>query len=358
MLSSALVNEEGFQGITLAFVPPKFEITSVSWINQTGQFKVFVQNVAKIPVTLSEVYVNGALDNSAEFTFYEIPAGATSEITLSETYKKAPNELTIKVVSSNGDFWEMRRVLINFQMQRVYWDMGTGQIKVLVKNTGDYRDINFGLVYVNGTSDNAAVIALTDLAEGIYEITLSGKYLSKPTSLLLTITTEDGKTFTLSSPFTGIMSLGGIEWDESTGHISCQVYIPSAGYFEGEQGVTFDGLYINGTRDESPEITRPYSETYKIMSSSVYEDRPSRVSVKVVTDFGAFGVGGKEFKDVETNYETSTNEWYQGSGLMGLFFMVFLAVILGIVLFIAFLNWRKDKTREKPAEKQLQHLAT
>ena len=91
---------------------PVIMIQNASWINSTGQIKVYVQNIGAIPFTLSEVYVNGTLDSSAEFTSSELPRQATSEITISKTYETQPKETMIKIVISGNTFVERRFNLI------------------------------------------------------------------------------------------------------------------------------------------------------------------------------------------------------------------------------------------------------
>ena len=82
-------------------------IQEVYWSNSTGQIIVTVQHCGYEPVTLSEVYVNGTLDSSAEFTRRELSAGAFSEITLSETYENKPTETTIRVACVENSFAEI-----------------------------------------------------------------------------------------------------------------------------------------------------------------------------------------------------------------------------------------------------------
>ncbi len=106
--------------------------------------------------------------------------------------------------------------------------------------------------------------------------------------MLLKITTADGKSFELVSPFDRRMEFFSIQWDESTDKIKFQAYIPAAHYLEKEKDVTFDEIYVNGTLDDAAVITRVYSEMYEIVLSKTYMDCPSQVTVKVITDFGAF----------------------------------------------------------------------
>ena len=46
---------------------------------------------------------------------------------------------------------------------------------------------------------------------------------------------------------------------------------------------------FNGIIDESPSISRIYSETYEVTLSKTYPKCPSQVTVRVLTDFGAYG---------------------------------------------------------------------
>ena len=85
------------------------------------------------------------------------------------------------------------------------------------------------------------------------------------------------------------MTISMIRWNQSTGQIKFLIYIPSASFLEREHDLTFEGIYLNGMLDESPVITRAYSETYEVTLSKTYATCPSQATVKVVTDFGAVG---------------------------------------------------------------------
>jgi hypothetical protein len=94
--------------------------------------------------------------------------------------------------------------------------------------------------------------------------------------------------------------ISDLQWNKTTSHLSFLTYIPSASYLEKTQPITFSGIYVNGTRDESANITRVYGETYDVVLSATYTTCPSQVTVKAVTNFGAFA---------EECYTYSGNGW-------------------------------------------------
>jgi len=271
-------------------IMPGLWITNVDWDASTGKIKVLVRNTGAETVALSEVYVNETLDPEASIAPRLLPQKQTAEITLSKTYRIMPKQITVEVHTDDNFRVSRKQTFIGFKMLGLYWNESTGKIRVRVENTGDYPKVNFGKVYVNGTIDDAIVITqdLRDPGEhGKYEIALSRTYLNKPTSMRLRITTVEG-TFELASPFTGTMTINSIRWDEITGRIKFLVYVPGAHYLDRERDITFDEIYFNCTLDESAVISRNYSETYEIASSRTCANKPTSISVRVVTDFGAY----------------------------------------------------------------------
>ena len=91
----------------------------------------------------------------------------------------------------------------------------------------------------------------------------------------------------------GGIRIRSVDWDNSTGQI--KVYIRNDADY---RNLTLSQIqiYVNGTLDESVVITRLYnhaydrlfSQTYDIALSGTYANCPSQVTVKVITDFGAF----------------------------------------------------------------------
>ena len=276
-----------------------FEIESVDWDNSTRQIKAYVRNLDTEDITLSQIYVNGALDDKSVIVPQVLSPNQTAEITLSETYAIMPKRVTIKIVLEEDFSGSYKHVFIGLEMLRLDWDENTGKITVLVSNIGDYPYVNFQEVYVNGTLDESAVITQKDIQNPLgfqtYEISLSETYATKPKETQLKIVTTDGLLFELESPSnTHKMEIvpGYIAWFEETGEIRFWVYVPYAGFLEEELPITFDEVYVNGTLDESATITTVYSsggaESYEVILSKKYTTCPSQVTVKVITDFGEF----------------------------------------------------------------------
>ena len=276
-----------------------FHVKNVDWDKSTGQLKAYVLNDGSEYYNLSQIYVNGTLDNDCLVVPRVLGPNQTAEITLSKTYTVLPWQVTIRISSDNYSV-NQRFTFIDFKMLRVYWNENTSKINVLVSNTGDYPEVNFGQIYINGTLDESAVITQKKFQDQrrhqTYEISLSGKYVKKPIKMLLKIVTADGKTFELESPFIGNISIDSIKWFESTGEIKFLVYTH---LLEGEQEITFDEIYINGTLDESAVVTRlttaqieafhlSGNNIYDVALSGRYANCPSETTVKVVTDFGEF----------------------------------------------------------------------
>ncbi|MEJ2242474.1 MAG: hypothetical protein P8Y18_10085 [Candidatus Bathyarchaeota archaeon] len=276
-----------------------FYIENVIWNETNGQMKAIVRNFGINTYTLSQIYVNGTLDNDCLVVPKVLGPDQTAEITLSKTYTVLPWQISIRVSSDNHSV-SQSFTFIEFKMLRVYWNETTSKINVLVSNTGDYPDVNFGQIYINGTLDESAVVTQKNFQDQsrhqTYDISLSGKYVKKPIKMLLKIVTADGKIFELKSPFIGSISIDSIKWFESTGEIKFLVYTH---LLEGEKEITFDEIYINGTLDESAVVTRlttaqidefhlSGNNIYDVALSGRYASCPSEATVKVVTDFGEF----------------------------------------------------------------------
>jgi hypothetical protein len=75
---------------------------SVNWDNNTGQIKAVVRNEDNIDVTISQVYVNGTLDDNYVIVPQVIQSYQTAELILSETYSKLPNKVDIDFVTDDG----------------------------------------------------------------------------------------------------------------------------------------------------------------------------------------------------------------------------------------------------------------
>jgi len=164
---------------------------STDWDNSTGQIKVTVVNRADEETTLTEIYVNGILDDKAANVPQVLLPHQEVEITLSATYMVMPIQITIKIHTENYNFSVYGPItFIEFEMLRVYWDESTGRIRVLVENTGEYPEVNFGEIYVNGTLDDAAVI--TRVYSETYEIVSSKTYINCPSQVTIKVITDFG----------------------------------------------------------------------------------------------------------------------------------------------------------------------
>ncbi len=279
-------------------------IKNVDWDNSTGQIKVIFQNYEKREITINEIFVNGLIDEKNSNMSIVLVPNQTAEIILTKTYPIMPKRLLIEFQADNfrGGY---EHIFIDFEMLRVYWNQSTGKINVLVTNIGRYLEVNFKEVYVNQTLDDKAVITKQNFEpskDQIYEIALSKTYLSKPKQMELKIVTADGTSFELSSPFfDGNMIINSIKWFEDTGEIKFLVYIGTASFIVKEQDIKFDKIYVNGTLDENFGINRIYSETYEITLSKTYRECPSEVTVKVLTDYGAYH---EAYDNYLTNFKT------------------------------------------------------
>lgn len=265
-------------------------IKNVDWNNSTGQIKVTFQNFEKKSITINKIFVNGSNeDNNSNLPLTLLP-NQPAEIILTKTYPVMPKRLMIEYQTDNFR-GGCEHIFVDFEMLRVYWNQTTGKINILVTNIGEYPVVNFKKIYINETLDEKAIITKQNFepsVDKIYEISLSKTYLNKPQKIKLKIETADGTFFELNSPFDGQFIINQIKWYEETGQIKFLVYIGTASYIEKEQDIKFNKIYINETIDESPIINRIYSETYEITSSKTYQECPSQVTVKVLTDFGAY----------------------------------------------------------------------
>ena len=270
------------------------EIMKVDWDNTTGQIKVNMQNFGQ-PQAIVGISVNEKLDKQAII----VPSGniehnQTCEITLSEKYAIKPPEIKIGFNATHCSM-TCKITLMGFKMEALYWNESTHRIQAFLSDTANYftanHTISFGSVFVNGVVDKGAVITREPYewasTDRVYKISLSGTYTSKPPEMQLEFT-ADGTDFHLASPFLADMIFNSFKWDEKTGEERFWVYSGSFA-FERAQGVTFEGIYINGVVDKSPQINRPYSETYEIILSTKFSQAPELLDIKVMTDFGAYG---------------------------------------------------------------------
>jgi len=265
-------------------------IKNVEWNKSTGEIKVIFQNYEKKNITINEISVNGSLEKNANIPMVLMP-NQIAEIILTKTYPIMPKRLLIEYQTDNLQGGH-EHIFIDFEMLRVYWNQSTGKINILVTNIGQHPEVNFKEIYINQTLDNKAVITKQNFnpsKDQIYEISLSKTYLHKPKQMQIKIVTNDGHFFELNSPFfDGNIIINSIKWFEDTGEIKFLVYIGTASFIEKEQDIKFDKIYINGTLDENFGINRIYSETYEITLSKTYQKRPSEITVKVQTDYGAY----------------------------------------------------------------------
>ena len=267
-------------------------IKNVDWNNSTGQIKVIFQNYEKKNITINEIFVNGLIDEKNSNISMVLAPNQTAEIILTETYPTMPKRIRIEFQADNFQSG-YEHIFIDFEMLRVYWNQNTGKINILVTNIGQHPEVNFKEIYINETVDEKAVITKQNFEpskDQIYEIFLSKTYLNKPKNMQIKIVTTDGTSFELSSPFVdGSMIINSIKWFKETGQIKFLVYIGTASFIEKEQDIKFDKIYVNGTLDENVAVNRIYSETYEITLSKTYQEQPSEVTVKVLTDYGAIG---------------------------------------------------------------------
>jgi len=272
---------------------------NVSWDNNTGQIKAYVVNADEKDVIISQVYVNGTLDDNYVVNPQVLKQYQTTEIILSETYSTMPKEVTIGLNTTDGYPTGTYKKFIDFEMSGFYWDAEGGKIKVVVDCQCDYPDIAFGEIYVNGTLDEEVVItkqSYTDKPR--YDIYLSGTYEKKPTNTELRIVSVNGYSFELTAPFYFGNFICSFWLDENIGKLKVLVYLHGTNVVEGE--FTNGEIYVNGTLADSATIYayeddyHGYSDMYVITLSKVYENVSSQLTIKVITPFGAFDEVGTE----------------------------------------------------------------
>jgi hypothetical protein len=270
---------------------------SVNWDNTTGQIKAYVVNADEKDVIISQIYVNGTLDDNYVIVPSVLQQYQTTEIILSETHSTMPKEITIELQTEDNMKYGIRKTFIEFEMLGLYWDEEWGKIKVVVRCVCDYPDIAFGEIYVNGTLDDEVVITkqlYTD--DPRYEIYLSGTYVNKPTNMELNIISINGYSFELITPFYIGNFIRSFWLDESIGQLKVLVYLHEANVVGG--AFTYGDVYVNGTLDDAAIIyayePETYNDTYVIILSRVYVTVPSQVGIKVITHFGAFDEVGTD----------------------------------------------------------------
>jgi len=165
----------------------EIQIDQVEWEESSGKIKLLARNTGDETTTLSEVYVNGTLDAAATIT----GSPTVHTVTLSKTYLPGPVQLILKVVTEDGAWYEMAYPNFRIRIEEINWDNTTGQIRVLVQDMGG-RGVTFNHVYVNGTLDEAATVALAPSIAQMYEVTLSEKYLARPSQVTVKVTTLEG----------------------------------------------------------------------------------------------------------------------------------------------------------------------
>ncbi len=277
-----------------------FYVESVSWDNDTGQIKAYVMNFDKFDVTISQVYVNGTLDDNYVIVPSVLQGGQTAEITLSETYSRMPKEVTIELVADDGYNPRIRKTFIEFEMLGLYWDEEWGKIKVVVDCYCDYPEIAFGEIYVNGTLDEEVVITkqfYTDDPRAYYypryDIYLSGTYENKPTYTELRIIPVNGHPFDFAVPFPQQENhhycapiIHSFWFDESIGQIKVLARFYDTNIQRG--AFTYGDIYVNGTLDDAAIIYPREEPFYEIVLSRVYEEVPSQITIKLITHYGEF----------------------------------------------------------------------
>ena len=270
---------------------------SVDWDNNTGQIKAYVVNADKEDTTISQIYVNGTLDDKSEIVPQVLQELQTTEIILSETYSIMPQEVTIELITDDGYKTGIRKTFIDFEMLGLFWDEEWGKIKVVVTCKCDYPDIAFGDIYVNGTLDDDVVVSeqfYTDKPR--YDLYLSGNYQNKPTSMELRIVSVNGHSFELKAPFYIGNFIRSFWLDEDIGQIKVVVRFHGTNIPEG--AFTYGEIYVNGTLDDEATIysyePETYSDTYAIILSKFYTTVPSQLTIKVITHYGAFDEVGTE----------------------------------------------------------------
>lgn len=266
----------------------------VNWDNNTGQIKAYVVNPDEKDVTISQIYVNGKLDENYVIVPQVLQQYQTTEIILSKTFSIMPKEITIELQTEDNMKYGIRKTFIEIEMLGLYWDEEWGKIKVVVSCECDYPEIAFGEIYVNGTLDDEVVITkqlYTDDPQ--YEIYFSGTYTDKPTNMELRIISVNAYSFELTAPFYIGNFIRSFWLDKSVGQLKVLLYLHGANVVEG--AFTYGDIYVNGTLDDAAIIyARTEPDYYEIVLSREYEDVPSQVTIKVVTHFGAFDEVGTD----------------------------------------------------------------
>ena len=261
----------------------------VNWESSTRQLKATISNRWDSTITLSEIYVNGKLDAKFATRPLVLQPEQTVEITLSESYTVMPSSAKLEFQIAEGGYMSTTTRLLGFRLLRVYWNEDTGQVRVIVGDTEGNDELNLSEVYVNGVLDDSAVVTWVPAPGewGHYGISLSGKYASRPTQMLLEFTAE-GNSFEFSSPFTIDVDFRRLSWDPIDGKVKFEMRIPSAFYIEQEKEINFE-VYLNGKRDAGAIVTRrATSSMFDVVLSKTYATCPSQAHVRVVTDFGAY----------------------------------------------------------------------
>ena len=273
---------------------------SVNWDNNTGQIKAVVRNEDNIDVTISQVYVNGTLDDNYVIVPQVIQSYQTAELTLSETYSKLPNKVDIDFVTDDGHKSGSYWTFINIEMKGLYWDEEWGKIKVVVDCYYDYPETAFGEIYVNGTLDEEVVITkqfytADPLAYYYprYEIYLSGTYENKPTYTELRIIPVNGHPFDFTVPFPQSENaqysapiIHSFWFDESIGQITVLARFYDTNIQKG--AFTYGDIYVNGTLDDAAIIYPKEEPFYEIVLSRAYVEVPSQLTLKLITHYGEF----------------------------------------------------------------------
>ena len=273
---------------------------SVNWDNNTGQIKAVVRNADKIDVTISQIYVNGTLDDNYIIVPQVIQQYETVEITLSETHSTMPKEVKIELDTDDGYKTGIDKTFIDFEMLGLYWDEEWGKIKVVVDCYYDYPEIAFGEIYVNGTLDEEVVIikqfyTADPLAYYYprYEIYLSGTYENKPTYTELRIIPVNGHPFDFTVPFPQSENaqysapiIHSLWFDESIGQITVLARFYDTNIQKG--AFTYGDIYVNGTLDDAAIIYPKEEPFYEIVLSRAYAEVPSQLTLKLITHYGEF----------------------------------------------------------------------
>jgi hypothetical protein len=152
---------------------------------------------------LSEVYVNGTLDESAAIAPRELPGSQPREsqisaVTLSGVYVDEPSMISIRVVTDRGYWNELTAHGLPISINKAYWNSTNGQITIHLLYFAQEKTV-LSKVFVNGTLDDSALFSRRELQEPfqISVITLSGTYVSRPAQTSIQVVAEDGKLQTL-----------------------------------------------------------------------------------------------------------------------------------------------------------------